>query len=141
MYAVRRYNDLLIEIQLCKLRISDLETQIENIDKLMIKPPSEVKAMSYSGMPKGSTDYTSLDRYLMRRNENIKLLDYEVELLEQLLKQKKEQENKVKQFEGIEYKIAYLKIIKGYSYKQIAEKLDKSEQYIKNIYSKLNKLK
>lgn len=136
MYIVRRYNDLLIEIQLCNLRIKDLETQIENIDELMIKPPSDVSGIDYSGMPKGSHNYTSLDRYIDLRNKLCNNLNFEYKLFKNLIEQKNQNNEKIKKLEGIEYKISYLKIIKGYSFKQIAEKLGKSEQYIRNVYSK-----
>lgn len=139
MYIVRRYNDLLIEINLCQLRIKDLETQIENIDKLMMTPPGEYKSIDYSGMPKGCKNYTTLDRYVTMRYNAINSLDFEYDLYENLLDQKQKFKDKLKQLEGIEYKIAYLRIIKGYSYKNIALKLGKSEQYIKNVYSRVNK--
>lgn len=136
MYAIKRYNDLLIEIDLCRLRIKSLKTQVENIDKLMITPPFPIKGMSYDGMPKGSTNHTSLDRYVVMRNRHITLLEFEVKLLEDLEHLKTISYNKIKDLKGIEYKIAYFRIVKGMSYKSIAEKLGKNEQYIRNLYSK-----
>lgn len=140
MIAVKKYSDLLIEIKLCKLRIKDIETQIENINKLMMKHPVDIKGMNYDGMPKGSADYTTLDRYYIRRNNLVDVLDFEYELYEDLTKQKVEYKKMLQQLSGTEYKVAYLRIIKCMSHKQIAEKLGKSEQYVRNIYCKVSKL-
>lgn len=137
MYAIRKYNDLLIEIELNNIRIGKLKDEIFIIDKQMITPPSDIKAISYDGMPSGSKNFTSLDRLLESRGKCLKELEIELQLQDELKKAKKSMIGCIKKFEGIEYKVAYARMIEGKSFKTIALELNKNEQYLKNVYSKI----
>lgn len=139
MYTVRKYSELLIEIDLNKLRIKDYETRVEMINKLMIKPPSELKSIDYSGMPKGSTNYTTLDRYADSRKSLLDMLDFEYTMESQLEDTRVKMVNNLKKMKSIKYKIAYDKLILNLSYREIAERLNVTEQYVKNTWSKINK--
>lgn len=137
MYAIKRYSDLLVELRLCKQRINDLEFEIRIINKQMIKPPAAYKSIDYSGMPKGSQDYTSLDRLVERKNNLLEQLQLEYELKEQMMKSKRNTESLIKKLEGNEYKIAYKHLIENKTLMKISNEIDMSYKQVKRIWSRI----
>lgn len=72
-----------------------------------------------------------------QRTENMIFL--EENILENLYKTKENVMNKLKGLTGIDYKVAYLREVEGYNLIQIASKLEKSYDYIKEISSRIKK--
>jgi len=100
--------------------------------------PRELKAMQYSDMPKGGceTDYAHLV-------EGMRILENKIDIENRILKNKveslKKQDDKMNEFEGLDYKVAYLMQIKGYSVKEVASELGYVDSYIGNISARVNK--
>lgn len=58
-------------------------------------------------------------------------------ILKRLYETKKNIDEKLKDLEGIEYEVAYLKLVKGYTINDIAKELHISEIYAKKISAKI----
>lgn len=100
-------------------------------------PLKELKAMIYDDMPKGShaVEYEYL-LSAMRRLENMELIENTI--LKGMLNEEKQIDDKLQVFEGLEYRVAYLKA-KGKSLQEIADKLNHTLGYIQNISAKVSK--
>ena len=101
-------------------------------------PVKELKAMIYDDMPKGghAVEYERLLE-AMQRLENMQLI--EIRILEGMLDEEKKIDAKLQEFEGLEYRVAYLKA-KGKSLQEIADELNHTLGYIQNISAKVNKM-
>lgn len=138
------YNDLLIEIESYK---SDIKIDTDSRDKLFkqLNPnsPSDMKSIGYDGMPKGSRDYTSLDRLYKRHKDTIDMLNIVIEeKTERLNKkelEKKKQEDQFKLCEGLSHKVFDLHRIQHKQLKEVATILGYSYQYIKEINNQIDK--
>lgn len=137
MHVVDSYKNLLIEIEIVRKRIEGLEVDRELMVKSLFKSaPKEISSVNYDGMPKGSMSHKTLDRTWedIRRIDNMLFL--ENTFLENKLKIKNQIEERIGKLEGIEYKVAFMKDIKGKNLKEIAEELGYSHEHIRRIYSK-----
>ncbi|KLU74260.1 MULTISPECIES: hypothetical protein [Clostridium] len=77
---------------------------------------------------------------IIEESERIKqTILLEEHLLRSLYSAKENVKNKLKNLKGIEYNVAYLKEVEGYNLIQIASKLEKSYDYIKEISSRIKK--
>jgi hypothetical protein len=118
-----------------------IEEQKEQLEKLMCafsSPVKELKAMIYDDMPKGghAVEYERLLE-AMQRLENMQLI--EIRILEGMLDEEKKIDAKLQEFEGIEYKVAYLIQVKNKPLQEIADELGYSLGYIKNISASIKK--
>jgi len=123
------------------MRLECIEGQKEQLTKLMYaftSPVKELKAMVYSDMPKGgcAVEYGRLLE-AMGRLESMELIENTI--LGGMVEAEKKIDAKLKEFEGIEYKVAYLVQVKGYTLQQVADELKYSPGYIQNISAKVNK--
>ncbi|WP_039245745.1 hypothetical protein [Clostridium novyi] len=77
---------------------------------------------------------------IINESEKIKqTILLEEKILNNLYRTKSNVKNKLKNLNGIEYNVAYLKEVEGYNLIQIASKLGKSYDYIKEISSRIKK--
>lgn len=141
MYSIASYKDLILEIEMSKTRIETIIEQKEILIKMMyVNAPTEVQAMVYSDMPKGSGKASiSLERIY----EGIARLEHMLEIEERILVSMQSAENilndKLKRLEGIDYKVAYLIQVKRYTVQEVADELGYSFNYIQNLSAKVNK--
>jgi hypothetical protein len=139
MKAKDIYTNMLVEIDMIENVLEDIRAEIRQIQKKMLKPPSEMKGISYDGMPKGNADHTSLDRIygrlkkLYEEEEHYqKVLDEKMELKQKLIEQYRE-------ITGLENQVLYLRDVRGYKLQEIADELGYTLDYIKHISCKLPK--
>ena len=111
MLLISTYQDLLLEIELYKSRLEDLEREDYALRRIEYKR-------------------IDLDIYLERKHK----VNNEAAILQAILDDKRETQKaileKLKQLEGIEYQIAYKRFIEGKSLNKIAEELKYSDSYI-----------
>lgn len=100
-------------------------------------PVKELKAMIYDDMPKGghAVEYERLLE-AMQRLENMQLI--EDRILKGMLDEEKEIDAKLQAYDGLEYKVAYMRA-KGKSCQVIADELNHTLGYIQNISAKVSK--
>ena len=141
MYNTTSYNDLLNNIELSRARISYIGEQRELLIKMMdIDKPSEIKGMCYSDMPSGGKQVSiSLDRIVTALNKLDISLDFEEEMLLNMVELQKQSVELLNKFEGLEYKVAYLLHVKRYSVQEVADELGYSFHYMQNISAKVNR--
>lgn len=141
------YEDL---IKLIEIHEEILSTYKKSLNKTK-------EFLLYSGAPEGykkSTSYVDADcRHASRKflhpdmiedliygTDEIKsMIIKEEDILKGLYKTRENIKYKLNGLTGIQYKVAYLKEIEGYNLIQIAYKLGKSYDYIKEISSKIKK--
>lgn len=141
MYNTTSYNDLLNNIELSKARIAYIGEQRELLIKMMdIDKPSEIRAMAYSDVPSGGHQVSiSLDRLVTALNKLDISLDFEEQMLHNMIELQKQSVELLNHFEGLEHKVAYLLHVKGYTVQEVADKLGYSFTYMQNMSAKVNK--
>ena len=134
------YADMQKEIELIKIRLECYNTQKTLLTELMYaftSPVRELKGMVYSDMPGGSStvDYS---RYV----EGMRILETKIEIenriLKNMLETSKKIDDKVNEFEGIEFKVAYMKN-KGMKLDDIADELSYTQEYIRKVSADLKR--
>ena len=141
MYSISNYKSLILEIDTLKTRLKCHNEQKEQLKKLMyafVSPVKELRAMVYTDMPPGgcSVEYGRLEE-AMTRLENMMLIDNTI--LEGMIDEEQKINDKLKSFDDIKYKVAYLKIVKDMTLQDIATELKYTLGYIQNISSKIRK--
>jgi hypothetical protein len=84
-------------------------------------------------------DYTPFDVLLSRYEKVCARLEIEKSILKQKLEIRNKIFKNINRLKGLEYKVAYKKIVEGKDLSRIADELGYSVGYIKNISSKINK--
>ena len=141
MYSMTSYKDLKNEIELNKIRIEYINSQIESLTEIMYaftSPVKELKAMVYDDMPKGGTGI-EYERLVEGMSKLTNMLDIEERILLKAEETEAKINDRLKSFEGIEYKVAYLIQCQGYSVQEVADELGYTLSYIGSISAKVNK--
>ena len=141
MYSISNYKSLILEIDTLKTRLKCHNEQKEQLKKLMyafVSPVKELRAMVYTDMPPGgcSVEYGRLEE-AMTRLENMILIDNTI--LDGMIDEEQKINEKLKMFDGIKYKVAYLKIVKDMSLQDIATELNYELGYVKNISAEIKR--
>ena len=120
MYTFQIYDDLILEIEILKEQIRSAEAERDQwwIDGKLFDTVSLDNAA-------GRVD---------RLNEKIKEMHEHLEFKIARVERLKEQ---LKQYQGLEYKIYYMRFVECKTLKEIAESLDYSYDYIREISSKM----
>lgn len=135
------YNDLVTEIEILDIRIKDIERERDFLRKSMYdNAPKLINAIDYA-KDRVQSGYVplSLDRIMERLN---KIDDYLMLLYEQLrVKQdaKHRIEKVLGEFEGLEYKVAYMRDVLNMRLTEIADKLGYSYDWIRQVSSRIKK--
>lgn len=137
MYAINCYNDLKAEIEIAEMRIEGLEVQKKELKKL-IGAPQEIGCQQYSDLPKGSHNYTSLDRIINVLHEIDSMLEIENSLLIGMKNTQIKMNDKLKGLSGIQYKIMYKREIENKTIFRIAEETNYSPRQISRIIGKMS---
>jgi predicted DNA-binding protein (UPF0251 family) len=140
IYAINTYKDLCTEIDIANMNIVRLKNEKKSLE-ISLKAPGELKAQTYSDMPHGSKDFTTLERVIPRINRIDVKLEREEIILKGMLEQKELMNIKLKLLTGIEYKIVKLKDIDGLNYIQISQRLNISKSKVERTMAKVKKRK
>lgn len=137
------YKDLCLEIDILELQIKGVEKEYSNIyNKSLHVKPKGVNAVDY-GSERVTGGLVQIPAYdAIGKLDN--LIDRLNEMKQELLAKKKlkeEVEEELKKFEGLPYKVNYMRIVEGKKLTEIADELDYSYDYIREVASKNNPLK
>jgi len=138
IYAIDTYKDLCIEIDIANMNISRYKNEKKSLEQLLM-PPKELQAQTYSDMPHGSMNFTTLERVMPNINKLEIKLEREEMILKGMLEQKEFMNIKLKSLTGIEYKIVKLKDVDGLNYIQISQRLNISKSKVERTMAKVKK--
>lgn len=138
IYAINTYKDLCTEIDIANLNISRLKKEKKSLE-ILLNAPRELKAQTYSDMPHGSKDFTTLDRVIPRINIIDVRLEREEIILKGMLEQKELMNIKLRSLTGIQYKIVKLKEVDELNYIQISQRLNISKSTVEKTMAKVKK--
>lgn len=138
------YSDLLIEIETYKDNIKvDTKFRDKLIEELNPNAPSDMRGMQYDGMPRGSADFTPLDRLYERKKGTLEMIKQSIEgqtsRLEAKEIKKRKLEDAFKKCEGLSHKVFDMHRIQKKPLKEVAYILGYSYAYIKDINYKIQK--
>ncbi|QZY56696.1 hypothetical protein [Crassaminicella profunda] len=137
MNCIDNYKDLCTDIDVHKCIVQDIEHELIQLKKLLLKGPQDIKGIDYSREPgSGQVIHISMDRILDRIDRIEKRLEVENGILEQKKVAKKEIGEKLKNLIGLEHKIMYYRVVEGLTVEKVAEKVDRSERQIYRILKK-----
>lgn len=138
MESVDTYKDLCGEISITHERIRDLERELAHWRKLMFaNAPKGAGSVDYQQERVTSSRHVpTLDEIMPRMNKVIDLLGAQYEILDSKEKTKRKIEETLNEFEGLEYKVAYMKS-QGKSLKVIAIELGYSYDYMKKVSARV----
>jgi len=135
---MKKYKEIinLLRDQL-QLMLEAAEDNLRYWEELLYKDkPKDLNAINIDGMPKGSYNATSLDRIVKHINDGRDRINDIASKLHRLEQLEKAILEEVYKFDGIDFKVVYLRDITGLRISEIAETLGYSEQYIKEISAK-----
>ncbi len=134
MEFIKCYQDLCREIEIYEERLDSLIAQKDAIVEGWLKPIGDISGIDYS-KPCVQENHCKLD--MEEELPHIKALEKDIEkyqvLLEKVKSCRQSIEDRINSLEGIEYKIAYKKVIEGKNLKKIAEELNYSYGYIRRF--------
>ena len=132
MEFVRCYQDLCREIEIYEERLESLIAQHSAIVEGWLKPIGDISGIDYS-KPRVQENHCKLD--MEEELPHITAVEKDIEKYQVFLKKLKECkrviEDRISSMEGIEYKVAYMKVIEGKNLKIIAEELNYSYSYVR----------
>ena len=127
IYAIDTYKDLCIDIDVANMNILRFKNEKKSLEKLL-KAPGELKAQTYSDMPHGSMNFTTLERIIPNLNRIEMRLEREEISLKGMLEVKEKMNIKLRSLTGMKYKVCKLKEVDGLNYIQIAQVLNINER-------------
>jgi DNA repair ATPase RecN len=134
MEFVKCYQDLCREIEIYEMRLESLIAQKDAIVDGWLKPISDISGIDYAA-PRVQENHCKLD--LAEQLPRIEALEKDIEKYQLLLDKVKECqrtiENRINNMDGIEYKIAYMRVIEGKNLKKIAKELNYSYGYVRQV--------
>lgn len=133
------YHDLCLEIEAYEYRCEQLEKETTHIFNLMNRGPKTKLVASYSGMPNGNSDDTTLDKLYDRIQEVERRLNAERDILTDKKQAKQKIEGTMSEFNTLEGKVAYKRDIEGKSIGHISDELGFSYSYISKVSSRIGK--
>lgn len=122
------------------MNISRLKNEKKSLE-LLLKAPGELKAQTYSDMPHGSTNFTTLERVIPRINIIDVRLEREEIILKGMLQQKEMMNIKLRGLTGLHYKIIKLKEVDELNIIQISQRLNISDRTVSRAIAKVKKMK
>ncbi|EZH67910.1 hypothetical protein DH09_08280 [Bacillaceae bacterium JMAK1] len=134
------YKDLCQEIDILDIRISSLKREREQYRRMMFaNAPKGISAIDYAAV-RVQTSFSPLplDEVLFRIDKIDQLLDQLRAIMKDKRFAKEEMENHICKFEGLEYKVYYMRV-QGYSLQEIASELGYSYSWIKKISHQIKK--
>lgn len=133
---IQSYKDLVNLIEQHKGIIKVAEEEIRYLERQMYTTkPHMLSGALIDGQPKGNLSPLSIDRCVEGIQRCQHLIEIEQEQIRKLEEKKSEIEGKLNELEGLYFKVAVMRDIEGLTYKEIAEDLGYTEQYIRLVYS------
>jgi hypothetical protein len=133
MEIMHNYSDLLTEIEVIKEQIDLTERELNYWYGIDLQKQKGIPLSGWGGMKYGTM--TALHQGEKKMTSLSKLQ----ERLEQLEEIKQRIETLLNKFEGLEYQIAYKRIVEHKTHQEIADELGYSHQYIKEKWAKRKK--
>lgn len=134
MDTIKSYKDLCTEIEIWKERVKAYEAEIKALKKLAkAYGPSDVKGIDYSQPKVQNTNQIGFEEFITRLQKLENHIFIHLDAIANMEKSRKRMEKKIKELEGLDQKVVYLRDIEGMTLAEIAEKLGYSEIYIKKI--------
>ena len=128
------FKDLCIEIEIVEASVRQYERNKEALQQQAnMGGPSKVKGIDYSQpavVESSPLDYATYLQQLQKIESHLVL---HRDRLKRLNREKKTRERKLESMEGLHYRVAYLREIKGKTLKEISEELDYSYDYIRQV--------
>lgn len=140
IYAINTYKDLCVEIDIAKMTIERLNKE-KKVWEDCLKAPGELKAQSYSDMPHGSMNFTTMERIMPKLNNIDVMLEREELILKGMFEQKELMNCKLSGLTGIEYNVIKYKEIDGFNTIQISQRVNASESTVKRIIAAVKRNK
>ena len=141
MKVISSYKELNGEIEILALRITDLRKEYRRIVDKMLQGPSGVSIANYSFEPRAGFVTAPLDKQYARLGEIEKKIAELEEDMKPKLDSLRAMKEKMKELEGLEYKVFYAHKVEGKSLNQVAGELNYTPEYIRKINAELNKEK
>ena len=140
MDIIKSYKDLCIEIEIWEMRLEAYQTEIKALIKLSkAYGPEEVKAIDYTQPKVQGTRQIGFEEFLVRLNKLESHMLLHKETIDSMIKIKTNIEEKLRELEGLDKRVVYLRDIEGKRLADIAEELGYSEIYIKKISARYPK--
>lgn len=134
METIKSYKDLCTEIEIWKERVKAYEAEIKALKKLAkAYGPSEVKGIDYTQPRVDKTNQIGFEEFIERLQKLESHIFIHLEAIANMEKSREKMEEKIKQLEGIDQQVVFMRDIKGKSLVEIADELGYSYQYIKEI--------
>lgn len=130
---IDNYKDLCVDIDVQQCIIEDIENELIQLQKLLLKGSKEITGIDYSREPGGQAIHISMDRILDRISRIGKRLEVEKKILESKFETRKKIDEVLKGLTGLDVKVVYMRDIEGKKLQDIADALGYEIGYIKNI--------
>ena len=138
------YKNLLELIEINENIKYNCESNLRLIERFLLKqgPGGYSSGTSYLDADtihgsRSEIGYEDLKKLLEESSKLRSMIELQKNILQGAYKTKKLVDAKLKDLEGIEYDVAYLKLVEGYSIHEIASKLHISESYAMKISAKI----
>ncbi len=136
MLGIKTYKELLIEKDITLDRIQQLKTK-KKLLKKELRGPTTLISTDYSKERGSGIAPRPLDDVLAELMQIDNIIFLEEEQLKNTEKTIAAVDNRLKQLDGLFYKVAYKKVVEKKPLQQIADELGYSLDYIKEISSKI----
>lgn len=135
------YRDILYEIELWEIRVWELESQLKILMKEMFPAPRTKMVADYSGMPGGgSMEINFVSKWGEMQHIEFGLIEAR-DILSLKHEAKRRMESKMKQFNGLEYQVAYQRDVERRPLQKIADDLGYSYEWIRKVSMKTKRTK
>lgn len=139
MNSLINYQELVSEIAMIKARLEGLEEERNIILKRLYEGPRQIKGVDYSGSHGSSQTSISTDRLVEEINRIDNLIYLDNTILEGMRAREEKITKQLGKLDGIDYKIAYKKIVENKTYLKISEEINLSHDRVRHIGSKIFK--
>jgi hypothetical protein len=141
MQAIASYHDLCKEIEVLELRAEGLEEEAKLIKRKINPLPIVKMVANYSGMPGAGMAFIQTDRLWRRMSEISEELVEIYDILELKCEYKKRMEERMQEFEGLEYKVAYLRDVKRLPLYEVAKELHLTYDWIRKVSARVPRMR
>lgn len=131
MELMKNYSDLLTEIECIKLQIKLTKNEYEYWSGIKMNDPDK------DGTPLLTKKHHKTSTQLNQIEKKRKALNKLYDRLEYHEQYKERMDNLMKQFNGLEYKIAYKRYVEYKTLREIADELDYSLSHIEKISGRM----
>jgi DNA-directed RNA polymerase specialized sigma24 family protein len=140
LYYIENYKDLLAQIDIHENILDNARTEQKYYQKQLTATwPHDISAMNMDGMPHGNFSPLSLDKIVENLQRCQSMIDIEEDILQRLRQTKQDIDSKINSLQGLYFKVANMRYIRGMTLQEIASELDYSLDRIKQVSAELTK--